>query len=222
MPASTPIVVYGAGGHARSVIEAIEAEGRWRIVGLVDEDPGRVGDHVLGYEVLGTPDLLPALRSDGVSGGFPALGNNEHRLRAARELCAAELDLVDVVHPTALVMKHAAVGAGSFLYAYSVVGPECRLGHAAIVSAHVTVGHQSHLGDAVHLEPGARVGGGCRIGDRCTFGTGAVVYARTTIGHDVQVWANAVVTRDAPDGAALSGLPARVVARADHGQREGV
>lgn len=205
-----PIVLYGAGGHARSVIEGVEAGGLWEIVGLLadlhDADTG-----VPGYEVLGGSALLPDLAARGVFGGFAAVGDNAGRLRVLSRFRDVGLEVVNVVHPTALVMDRAVLGVGCFLHAYAVVGADSVVGDGGILSAHVSVGHQSHLGDGVHLTPGARIGGRCRIGDRSTFGPGAVLYAERRVGNDVEVLANSVVTKDVGDAVVVGGIPARVM-----------
>lgn len=202
------LVVYGAGGHAHSVVEAIEAEGRWQLVGLLD-DNAPDGAEVLGFRVLGGQQRLRQLTNDGVSAGIAAVGDNRTRLEVLARFRELGIEPVTVIHPTALVMARATIGAGSFVHGYAIVGPTCNIGEGAIISAHTTVGHQSRLGDGVHLSPGVRIGGACELGDRSTFGPGAVLYPGRWVGADAEVWANAVATRDVAPGDAVGGIPAR-------------
>ena len=46
------LLLIGGGGHCRSCIDVIEAEGKYSIAGIVNQ-PGENTDPVLGYEVLG-------------------------------------------------------------------------------------------------------------------------------------------------------------------------
>ena len=56
--AAIPIIGYGAGGHARSLLEAIASRGRYEVVALVDDDPALEGTTVLGVPVwLGSQAL---------------------------------------------------------------------------------------------------------------------------------------------------------------------
>ena len=71
---SKRVVVIGAGGHGRSVAEAILLLGRDELVGFVD-DGAAPDSRIWGYPVLGTTGSLSAHRgiADAV---LVAIGNN--------------------------------------------------------------------------------------------------------------------------------------------------
>ena len=47
------ILVFGLGGHSKSVIRIIEAEAKWKIHGLLDdEEYGRTDIDILGYKLV--------------------------------------------------------------------------------------------------------------------------------------------------------------------------
>ena len=46
------IIIVGAGGHAKSVIDIIEELEEWRIIGLIGKEE-ELGKQVSGYKVLG-------------------------------------------------------------------------------------------------------------------------------------------------------------------------
>ncbi|MDD2852260.1 MAG: serine acetyltransferase [Desulfuromonadaceae bacterium] len=50
-----------------------------------------------------------------------------------------------------------------------------------------------------------------RIGDRVYIAPGVKLFGKLTIGNDVAIGANAVVTRDLPDNAVAVGIPAKVI-----------
>jgi serine O-acetyltransferase len=49
------------------------------------------------------------------------------------------------------------------------------------------------------------------IGDRVYVGSGARLIGRITIGNDVAIGANAVVTKNLPDNAVAVGVPAKII-----------
>ena len=58
--------------------------------------------------------------------------------------------------------------------------------------------------------PGARAGAPV-IGNNVFIGAGAKIIGRIQVGDGAAIGANAVVTRDVPAGAAVGGVPARVI-----------
>jgi acetyltransferase-like isoleucine patch superfamily enzyme len=71
-------------------------------------------------------------------------------------------------------------------------------------------GHEFESGDLAVIDQ-PRSSRGIVLGDNVWLGTGAKVLDGVTIGSDVVVGANAVVSADLPDGAIAAGVPARVL-----------
>lgn len=211
------ILLFGAGGHAKSVIAVARAEGRWHPVGLIEDAPTVLPRRVLGCDVLGTLDLLPSIRASGIDKAFVAVGDNPGRARIAAAIEAAGFTLVSIAHPNSVNLSEHALQPGCFVHAFVVIGPECRIGRNAIIQPHSSLGHESVIGDNVHFSPGVRIGGKARIGDGCFFGPGAVIYPRVAIGDNVSIGANCVVNKDVPDGCLIVGGAGRVVKRQGDG-----
>ena len=58
-----PILLVGAGGHARACIDVIEQEERFTVKGMVGLSH-EIGSIILGYSVLGTDEDIPTLLKD--------------------------------------------------------------------------------------------------------------------------------------------------------------
>jgi serine O-acetyltransferase len=75
------------------------------------------------------------------------------------------------------------------------------------------------MGDYCTLSQGVTIGLGGRgdrlgvptIGDRVYIAPGAKIFGAITIGNDVAIGANAVVTKDLPDRAVAVGIPAQII-----------
>jgi sugar O-acyltransferase (sialic acid O-acetyltransferase NeuD family) len=209
--------VYGAGGHAKIVLAAIEAESRSTVVGLLDDDEAKHGQATYGYPVLGGTEQLSVLRGQGISDAVVAIGNNMRRTEIAQLLAASGFRLHRVIHPTATLLRGCNIGDGTVVLVQAFIGADAIVGSNSIVSVGVVVGHDSILGSGAHLCPGVRLGGATRIGDRAFLGMGAVVVPQGRVGHDAVVGANAVVIDDVPDFATVVGIPARIVNWAEPG-----
>lgn len=210
-PALPPLLIYGAGGHAKSVIGIISDGGGWAIHGLIDEREDMSGKAVLGHPVLGSGSLLPELLRRGILHAFVAVGDNASRQQRGRQLEQLGFHLPILIHPTALIMTHASIGSGSMVHAFAAVGPEVTVGQHAIIGAHAGIGHESILGDAVHVGAGSILGGNVRIGSGSFLGLRSVVLPGISIGRNVRVAAGSMVSKDIADNLSVAGSPARVV-----------
>jgi UDP-perosamine 4-acetyltransferase len=202
------IIVIGAGGHARPVVEALLLLGH-RIAGLVDNDASR--PPVLGQAVLGGLDLLPSLRGQGIGGAVIAIGDNATRLRLGDLARGLGFSLPTLVHPAALVSPHASLGEGAQVLARAVVGPEARIGRLCLINTGAIVEHECTLDEGAHIAPGAILCGLVHVGARCLMGAGSTTIAGRQIGPDAVVAAGAAVTTDVAAGARVGGVPARAV-----------
>ncbi len=205
------LYLYGCGGHAKSVIGVLEAQGRYVVAGILDDDPSRRGTQVLGYDVVGDMTALPALTDGDVSCAFVTIGDNKARGEAAARLADAGLTLATIVHPSSFVMREVALGIGVFLHAHTAIGAECVIGDHALIGHGVGLGHESVVGRCAHLAAGVVVGGNAHIGDYSLIGMGAVLMPGVRVGRHVTVASNSVVSKDLPDHTVAAGMPARQV-----------
>jgi UDP-perosamine 4-acetyltransferase len=203
-----PIIGYGAGGHAKSLLEALRSEGRFDVVAMVDDDPAHDGMDLLGAPVTARP--VESWR-DEVEHAFVGVGGVTSvagRRAAFARLEAAGFVLPPVVHASATVSERAELGRGAQILAHAIVNAAARIGDGAIVNTGAIVEHDCVLGASSHLAPRAVIGGDVAVGADAHVGIGAVVVEGLRIGAGAFVAAGAVVVRDVPDHALVAGVPA--------------
>ena len=162
------LILMGGGGHCRSAIDVIEAEGCHHIIGVL-EQPSFVSSEVLGYPVLGADDDLSRFVVDGV-GVLVTMGQIKTAEIRARAFIAAKIAGASqpaIVSPRAHVSRHARVSAGTIVMHGAVVNAGCEIGENCIVNSMALVEHDVAVGDHTHIATGARVNGGVTIGPRC-------------------------------------------------------
>lgn len=173
------IIVVGAGGHGRSVAEAILLRSVDALVGFVDDGAG-TGTTVWDYPVLGATGALASLR-DRADAVVVAIGNNGVREKLHAQARAAGFELVTVVHPAAFVSPRAEMGEGCAVMAGAVVGTESVLGEGVIVNCGATVDHHCRVESFGHLGVNACMAGGAVLGQR------AWMQAGSALGYGVRV-----------------------------------
>ncbi len=208
------IVGVGAGTHAKSVLEAIRASGRFETAALVDDDPARVGGELLGFPVV-EPAALERLRAEGIEHAFVGaggVGDDSGRRDIFRRLLAAGFEVPPIVHASAVVSPWARLGRGAQVLAAAVVNAGAEIGDGVIVNTGAIVEHDCRVSAHAHLGPGVRLGGLVRVGEGSHVGIGAVVIEGIQIGNRAFVAAGAVVVRNVAEGARVAGVPAREMA----------
>lgn len=185
------LLIVGAGGHGRSVAEAVLAAGAHVLVGFVD-DAAPANSVVWDVPVLGSTADLAAYRQR-ADVAIVAIGNNMAREGLCQRLVAAGFELVTVMHPRAIVSPRAVIGPGSAVMAGAIVGTEARLGQGVIVNSGAVVDHHAQVHDYGHLGVNACMAGGT------VLGRGAWLQAGCALGYGVTVAAGAVL----PPGTAL-------------------
>jgi sugar O-acyltransferase (sialic acid O-acetyltransferase NeuD family) len=196
------LLVIGAGGHAKVVIDAARCAG-FEIAGIV----GREGDPA---EVLGIPVSHDA--TDIASDEFiVAIGDNAARAHHFYEYRAHGLEPASVVHPSAVIARGVGIGAGTFVAAGVIVNVDAHIGANAILNTGCTIDHDCVIGDHALIGPTASLCGGVEIGEGVLLGAGSTVTPRTRVGKWSVIGAGAAVVSDLPDRSVCVGVPARVV-----------
>ncbi|HEX8365547.1 MAG TPA: acetyltransferase [Allosphingosinicella sp.] len=203
------LILFGSGGHAKVVLEAIRAADPECEVAILDDDPEASRRTVLGGAIVGGRAWLEANWPDAAI--VPAIGTNSARATLVDWLKGQSRPLASVVHPRAIVSPSALIGAGAFLAPGAIVNAEAAVGEAAIVNTGASVDHDCRIGAAAHIAPGAHLCGSVRVGARTLIGAGATIIPGVAIGADAIVGAGSVVIADLPDGARVAGCPARAL-----------
>ena len=207
-------VVIGGGGHAKSLVDALQLQGVYSAVGITDSNQRLWGSSVLGVPVIGADDELPSLRRRGVEYFVIGVGSvSDNRQRKALFEGALALNLLPaiVVHPSAVTSPSAKLGGGTVVLAGAIVNADATVGENVIVNSGSLIEHDCMVGDHVHVCPGARIGGGGRLGTGSFIGTAASLKQGITVGDWATVAMGAVVLSDVGPGMTVMGIPARVM-----------
>jgi sugar O-acyltransferase (sialic acid O-acetyltransferase NeuD family) len=179
-----PLLLVGAGGHARACIDVIEQEGRFAVAGLVGL-PEERDSRVLGYPVLGADadltDLLHSYTHALITVG--QIKTAEPRMRLFDLLRQKGCALPVIVSPRAYVSPHATVGAGSIVMHGAVVNAAATVGRNCIVNSQSLVEHDAVIADHCHISTGVAINSGVRVGSATFIGSNSSVRQQVIIGE---------------------------------------
>ncbi len=205
------LLLIGGGGHCKSCIDVIQAEGRFDIIGIVEKPGYQVSG--TGYQVIGTDDDLPEL-IERYKNALITVGQIHHtfvRIRMFSMVRELGGNLPVIVSPNAWVSKTAVIGAGTIVMhnalvnAWAVVGENCILNTGSLVE------HEATVGDHCHISTGAILNGQCHVGSRTFIGSRTVLANNTDIPEDTLVSAGSVVLKTIEKPGTYIGNPLRKI-----------
>lgn len=215
------LYVLCAGGHARVVIDILNAQGRTP-VGVVDADDALHDTNILGVPVVGGDDVILTLDPNTVAlvnalGNRPGRGSSgtAHRRDLFQGFKDKGYSFFTVISDAATVSPNARLEEGSQVITRAVIQPGTVLGANSILNTGASLDHDCIVGAHTHIAPWAVLCGGVSVGADCHIGARAVLVPGITVGDGAVVGAGAVVIDDVAAGATVVGNPAQAVSRSE-------
>lgn len=207
-----PLVLLGAGGHAKVLIEVIRCAGL-RLVACAALESERPDYLPKEADYFSSEADLSAYTPGEVLlvNGLGSVRAPDRRARLYRDWKARGYRFATLVHPSAVVALGVALGEGCQVMAGAVIQPAVRVGENCIINTCASVDHDCRIGAHSHIAPGAVLSGDVRIGERVHVGVGAVVIQGVEIGPGSVVGAGAAVIANVDAGTVMIGVPAQAV-----------
>lgn len=194
------ILLVGGGGHCRSCIDVIEAQGRYDIKGIVQ--PSFIkGEAIFNYPVVGCDDDLPKLLQQ-CSIALITVGQIKSpkiRTYLFNHLVGLGAELPIIASPSSNQSSYSKIGGGTILMHGSIVNSGSKIGHNCIINSQALIEHDVIVNSHCHISTGALINGSVTIGEGSFIGSGAVLKEGVSIGKNVVVGAGEIVLNDVDD-----------------------
>lgn len=214
------IIIIGASGHAKVIIESIEIGAKYQIYGLIDSFKPK-GQKILGYEILGTEDLIKDLVRKGVRKGVVAIGDNWTRclMQAKIKEIAPDFEFVTIIHPSAIISPSVKIGKGTVILASVKINTLAEIGEGCILNTNSSFGHDGKLSDFSSIAPGVTVGGNVKINFCSAISLGANIIQGITIGKHSIIGAGSLILNDVDDFKLVYGVPGKEIRTIKKGEK---
>jgi UDP-N-acetylbacillosamine N-acetyltransferase len=199
------LIVFGFGGHARSVADVAVAAGFNELMFI--EENGREGEDFVGFPVRKTVDGLS--RSDWLC--ISASGDNCNRQKQLNSAIRDGWTITTLIAPSATIGLGAVIGRGCLIGHHAHVGPMARVGDGCIINTSSVVEHECVIGDYVHAAVNSTVAGRSQLGDFVFLGAGATVIDRIIIASGIIIGANSVVVSSLTEQGTYVGVPVKII-----------
>lgn len=204
------VIILGAGGHTRSIIDALLGQDTYECAGLIIEDQREYKSYQ-GVEVIGNDDDLPRLRKE-VDFAFIGVGSHVGlRMKLAKKLKNLGFDFATIIDPSAIIAADAEISEGVFVGKRAIINSSSKVGKHCIVNTGAIVEHDCLLEDFVHLAPGSILGGDVHLKEGVHLGMGSIVNEGHEIGKGTFIGSGSVVTKDMKEGILAYGSPCKEV-----------
>lgn len=206
------IFIFGAGGHSKVIIDIVEAEGKYKIEGLIDKQFSN--EDLYGYKLLGSEeDLNDLCNIHGVNKGFIAIGDNQLRKKVAKQIknIVPGFSFISLVHPKSYISKFSEIGDGTVIMPGAIINASSKVGNHCIINTGSIIEHDCKLNDYASIAPGSKLAGSVSIGKCSQIGIGAIISNNVTIGKYCVIGASSYVRKNTLDNAMYYGSPAKLI-----------
>lgn len=167
------IVLVGFGGHAKSVADCVERQGKYRIIGYTDLHPSE--SH---YAYLGKDDVLvecynKGIRNAAICVGYLGAGNIRQKIYSNIKEIGFNLPII--IDPSAVVSSSAKIEEGVFIGKSAVINSEAKIGKCVIINSKALIEHECEVGEFSHIAVAAVLCGQVKVGSAAFVGANSTV-----------------------------------------------
>lgn len=168
------ILLIGGGGHCHSVIDVIEQENKYEIVGIVDTKEN-IGKKVLDYEIIACDDDLEEL-FETCKNAVVTIGHiksNITRVKLFAKLKNIGFNLPVIISPLAYVSRHSNIDEGTVIMHHALINANVKIGKNCIINTKALIEHDCIVEDNCHISTASVLNGGVIVRANTFFGSNA-------------------------------------------------
>ncbi len=190
------IVLVGAGGHCRSVIDVIESTGLYKIAAIVDKAEN-IGNEILSYKITHSDADIQSLAQKNLFFLITVgqIKSPAVRMRIYQDIKNHGGKLATVISSRAYVSKHASLGEGTIVMHGAIVNSAVKVGANCIVNSQALIEHDAQVGDHCHISTAAVLNGGVIVGSGSFIGSNSVVHENLTVPSDSVIAAGFIYSK---------------------------
>jgi len=191
------IMIIGAGGHARSLIDIIESTKKFKIVGLVDN--GLRKKKIFNkYKILGKDFQLSKLKkySSLAIIGIGQIKDVKKRIFAYELLKKFNFKIPIICSPKSYISKYSSLEEGTVVFHGAIINSGACVGKNTIINTRAIIEHDVKIGNHCHVSTNATLNGGVVVGKNSFIGSNAVIKENIKIGNNCIIAANTFLKKN--------------------------
>ena len=207
------LLLIGAGGLAREVLEITRLLQGTTVSGILDDNETLIGTSISGVPVLGKIAEIDKFPNCRVLICVANSKNPRRRLEIANQIYIDPDRYFLAIHPTASIGASVKIGRGTIILSMCSVTADVVIGQHCVIMPNVVMTHDDIIGNGSTFGAGCTISGNVVIGEGAYIGSGAHVRERLQIGSGSVVGMGSSVLRDVPSNEVWAGSPARLISK---------
>lgn len=209
-----PIILFGAGGQARVVLDIIDRQNLYTVSSICDLEAKAISWCHIAVKTIENLD-------NSCQRGIIAIGENSIRQQLAQAILKRwpGFKFINAIHPQSIIGQGVELAQGITVMANAVINSGCKIEDHVVINTSATVEHDCHLESFCTLAPSSTIGGGVRVGQGSYIGMGSNTLQLVKIGAHSIIAAGACVTGDVEEQSLMMGVPAKLKRKLKDGEK---
>lgn len=199
------IVIFGCGGHARSIIDVIRENNQLSEILLVDKN-------VFNNEIILGCKTKCNYKLHKLDKYIVGIGNNNRREKVYNDLNNLNIGYnISIVSISSHIGINTKLGKGNFIARNVHIGPQVQIGNNSIINTGSIIEHDVRIGNSTHIAPNVTICGYAKVGNNVFCGAGSTIINKIKICDNVIIGAGAVVKNNILEQGVYVGVPAKKI-----------
>jgi len=203
------LIIIGAGGHAKVIIDIFKSMKKYEIVGVTSSDTSKKA--ISGIPILGDDSILNDLFKQGVKNAFVAIGDCKLRNKIFDNACKIGFNLVNAISPATNISSTVKIGSGVAIMPGVSINVDSVIEDNVIINTNASIDHDNIIKKSVHIAPGCNLAGNVTVEEGAFLGIGCKVIPKIIIKKWAIIGAGSVIIKNIPANITALGVPAKVI-----------
>jgi sugar O-acyltransferase (sialic acid O-acetyltransferase NeuD family) len=168
------LIMLGAGGHAKSCLNIIEQDKKYKILYIFDKNKKITS--INNYEVFHNLNIIK--KSNKNLYGIVSIGQiytAKARIKLFQEIIKLKIIPEKIISKNSLVSKFADIGAGTIVMNNCTINSNSKIGDNCIINTGSIIEHDVIINSHCHVSTGVVINGGVSIGKGSFIGSGSII-----------------------------------------------
>lgn len=200
------IIIVGAGGNAKVLIDIILENENNEIWGILDDNKELLNKIL--YRNIKVIDTLNFMNDNKHYNYCLSIGNNKVRKSIVEKY---NIEWINVISKYAIISPTAKIGVGTHIYPNSVIESDAIIGNHTIINIASSIHHDVFIGDFCNVAPKCAICGTTIIGNNTFIGAGSTIINNCNIGNNVIIGLGSTIVSNIEDNTIYYGIKAKFI-----------